>query len=393
MRPPVTLSLSKGAFAALLVVASLAPSGAVRGAETGCGGTLTAAQVAAIAKVADGARAAQHIAGMTIGVGRNGTLLFACGYGERDRERGLRADGATVYPLGSITKQFTAAAVMTLAAAGKVDIDAHVAKYVPETPHGDELTVRELLDQTSGLPDYTHSIDEKKWSAAKLGLAPAEYLRWIDGKPLAFAPGTKFEYSNTNYMVLGMLVERVAGQPFPAYLREHVLTPPGLTATTYLTTYRSAPGSDATRGYAYEKAHGFKLLDDFSMAWANTAGALAAPVADVIRWDGAFFGHRVVDAAAVTTMTTPPQLATPMFPPTVAKARPDIAALAHGYAFGWVVGEDRGKQLVWHNGGLPGARAMNLTVPSDGLEVVVLTNTSDVAPEKIAVAVARVLGD
>lgn len=356
--------------------------GALTAPAAACTGTLPQSQVAAISAIAQRTLGAMHVSGMSIGVGRGGHVLFACGYGLRDRARRLPSDAATVYPVGSITKQFTATLVMQLAAAGKVDIDARLATYLPSAPHARELTVRNLLDQTSGLADYADALPEKNPSDPRWGLTAAQYVATIAGKPLQFRPGSKFRYSNTNYMLLGMLVARLTGGSYERALRERIIEPQSLLATSYLRRLWP-PGADAAHGYDYAKG-AFVTLPDMSMGWANTAGALASNVADLIRWDGAFFGDRVVGAEAVRTMTTAPKLAAP------ASSK---VPLLHGYAFGWVIGRGNGRTVIWHNGGVLGGRAMNATFPHSGLEVIVLTNVTTAAPEKVALAVAKVLGD
>jgi CubicO group peptidase (beta-lactamase class C family) len=346
-----------------------------------CTGSLAPDRVAAIAAIAQGALAQQHVAGMSIGVGRNGRVLFACGYGLRDRARRLPADAATVYPIGSITKEFTAAAVMQLAAAGKVDIDAKLSAYLPRAPHARELTVRNLLDQTSGLSDFSETLPLKDLSSPLWGSSTAQFASRIAGRPLLFKPGSQFRYSNTNYMLLGELIAAVTGRSYAEALRSAILDPQSLLATEYLRTL-IPPGGDVAHGYDYAKK-AFVTVPDMPMAWANAAGALASNVADLIRWDGAFFGGKVVDAQAVAVMTTAPKLPRPA----------SKLALFRGYAFGWAIGTGNGHRVIWHNGGVIGGNAMNATFPATGLEVIVLTNASSGGVEKTALAIARALGD
>jgi D-alanyl-D-alanine carboxypeptidase len=367
----------------VLILAALAALGVGTAAAkpTECAGALPAAQVAAIRRIAERERLKQHIAGLTVGVGRNGRVLFACGYGVRDRERALPADAATIYPIGSITKQFTATAVMLLAADGKVNIDDRLARYLPKTPHAAELTVRELLNQTSGLPEYVAKLPLQNLRSPLFGVQPEQYAATIAHAPLAFKPGSKWRYSNTNYLLLGMLVTAVSGESYERFVRERILAPQQLGSRQFLKTF-VAPGSDSAHGYEFAKGR-FVAVPDVPMAWGNAAGALGSTVADVIRWDGAFFGDRVLDAAGVRAMTTPPKLAAP----------PSKLPMLRGYAFGWAIGVDHGRRVVWHNGGVMGARAMNATLPHNGLEVVVLTNAGTAQPEKIALAVAGVVGE
>ncbi|HLI95162.1 MAG TPA: serine hydrolase domain-containing protein, partial [Candidatus Baltobacteraceae bacterium] len=207
----------------------------------------------------------------------------------------------------------------------------------------------------------------------------------VDGKPLHFRPGTKYEYSNTNYALAGMLIARVSGMPYAQFLQKTILGPQHLNEMQYLSM--SVPtGNDATRGYNFTKGS-FTLIPNFSMDWGNAAGALASDATDLIRWDNAYFSGNVIPLSAVRLATTPPAGIVMM----ASKNRVNNIGL--GYAFGWVQARTEGRQMIWHNGGLPGARAMNATFPQDGLEIVVLTNATVAEPEDVALKIARVIYD
>jgi CubicO group peptidase (beta-lactamase class C family) len=348
---------------------------------------LSAAQVRQIDAIATRALSAQHISGIEVGIGRNGHVLYANGYGLRDRAQHLPVTAQTVFPIGSITKQFTAAAVMELVQRGKVDLNARVSRYVPNAPHGNEITVRELLNQTSGLPDY---LENKPLLQSIMGgtvrsRSVASMVALVDGEPLHFKPGSKYEYSNTNYALAGMIIARVSGMPYPQFLKRTILQPQGLTATQYLQT--AVPvGGNVSRGYDYRKGR-FVAVGNFSMDWGNAAGALASDAHDLIRWDNAFFSGAVIPPDAVRVATTPPSGIVML----ASKNRANNIGL--GYAFGWVQARAEGRQMIWHNGGLPGARAMNATFPRDDLDIIVLTNATDADPEGIALKIARVVYD
>lgn len=345
---------------------------------------LSSAQQTKIDAIARKQLAAQHIAGLTIGVGRSGKLLFARGYGLRDVVRKLPADAGTAYAIGSITKQFTAAAVMLLVQDGQVDVDAKLARYLPSVRHGDQVTVRELLDQISGLQDYLVNkplLDSIENSTVQYHPI-AYYVNIGADLPLDFPPGSKWEYSNTNYAALGWIVERVSGLSYQGFLANEIFQS-RLRHTTYLKT-SLPPGNDASQGYNFGKG-GFAVVKPYDMSWANAAGALSSTVGDLVTWDGLFFGGRIIDAATLRVALTAP------------KNRPLLTSkdqrnnIAQTYASGWVHGQDEGRNLIWHNGGTVGYRTMNLVFPGDGLEVIVLTNATDGKPEPIALQVARLL--
>ena len=250
---------------------------------------LSSAQQARIDAIARRQLAVQHISGLTIGVGRNGQLLFARGYGLRDRARKLPADAGTAYAIGSITKQFTAAAVMLLVQSGQVDTNAKFSRYLPAVRHGDQVTVRELLDQISGLQDYL--VDKPLLESIQNGTIAyhpiAYYVNAGANLPLDFPPGSKWEYSNTNYAALGLIIERVSRKPYQRFLADTILKSQ-LPHTTYLSS-SLPPGNDASQGYNFAKGS-FSLVKPYDMSWANAAGASASTAGDLVTWDGLFFG-------------------------------------------------------------------------------------------------------
>jgi D-alanyl-D-alanine carboxypeptidase len=348
---------------------------------------LSQSQIRRIDAIAAKALAAQHISGLEIGIGRSGNVLFSRGYGLRYRSQHLPVTGQTVFPVGSITKQFTAACVMQLVARGKVNLDARVSQYLQNAPHGAQITVRELLDQTSGLPDYLE--DKPLLTAVMSGtIGPRSVqsmVALVNGKPLHFKPGTKYEYSNTNYALAGLLVAKISGIPYAQYLQRNIFTPLHMSRTQYL-AYSVPAGSDVTRGYDFKKG-AFVKLPRFSMDWGNAAGSIASDARDLIDWDNAFFTGAVIPLSLARLATTPPA-GIVMLP-----LKNRVNNIGIGYGFGWVQARTEGRQMIWHNGGLPGARAMNAVFPRSGLAIIVLTNASDAQPETIALKIARIIYD
>jgi D-alanyl-D-alanine carboxypeptidase len=343
---------------------------------------LTSTQQARIDSIARRSLREQHVSGLTIGVGRNGKLLFARGYGLRDRSARLPANAGTVYDIGSITKQFTATAVMLLVERRRIALDAPISRYLPDFPHGGEITIRELLNQTSGLHDY---LEDKALYASILNSTVQDrpisyYAQMGASKPLMFAPGSKWAYSNTNYATLGTLVAKVSGVPYERFVEKNILQP-DLSETKFAKT--SLPvGDDAAQGYNYVRGR-FVRVVPYDMSWANAAGALSSTVHDLVAWDGLFFGDRILSAESVRVALTPP------VDRPVLRSKDPENNYAAAYAFGWVIGKDEGRSLVWHNGGTIGYHAMNLVFPHDGLEIIVLTNATDSKPESTALQIAR----
>jgi D-alanyl-D-alanine carboxypeptidase len=348
---------------------------------------LSPAQLAKIDAIVKAGMAKQHLVGVAVAVGRNGTTLFAKGYGLRDKANNLPVTAHTVFPTGSIGKQFTAACVMLLVQQGKVNLDNKVAKYLPNAPHGSQITVRQLLNQTSGLHDY---LENKPLIAALFGgtwmthRPPSYYIGLMANDPLAFKPGTKWQYSNTNYELLGMLVAKVSGESYEDFLTQNIFKAQNLDSMQYL-TWSIPAGDDVTRGYNFAKGK-FILIPRYDMSWGGSAGALASNAPDLVKWDGAFFGGKVITPANVIVATTPPHGITMGLP-----AGNTQSQIAEGYGFGWVIGRDEGRKIIWHNGGIVGGRTMNAVFPADGLEVVILTNATTADPEILALKIARLL--
>ncbi len=301
-------------------------------------------------------RMRQHTAAVSLAVARDGNLLYAKGYGDADPALHVAAEPQTIYAIGSVTKQFTAALVMQLVEQGRVKLDAKLADYLPDAPHAREITVRYLLDQRSGLPDYLGDPFVLRY-VYRQDVTPDQLVALVASQRLQFTPGSKWAYSNTNYVLLGMLIEKVAGAPYDELLKLNILRPQQLTSTTP----SIPPASPAVAiGMSWnEDKHARESVPRWSSQVAYAAGTMNSNVLDLTAWDTAFFGGRVVSAASVREMTTAPILA---------DGRSD------GYGFGWILGKVYGRNEVWHNGGIPGFAARNAYFPAERVSVVVLAN-------------------
>lgn len=289
----------------------------------------------------------QHVPGIAVGVALDGAVVLERGYGSRDPGTAAPVDAHTRFALGSITKSFTATLTMQLVAAHRLGLDDRLDRYVLDAPHARELTIRQLLTQTTGLADYLGG--PVRALVTRTDVTPAELLATIATEPLGFAPGTHFAYSNTNYLLLGMVVERIAPEPFAQELQRDVLDPAHLDGISY----GRPDGPDVAVGYGANGPAPY-----WTPAVTRAAGALWGTVDDLLRFDVAFFSGRIVAPALVATMTA-----------HVAPGDP------FGYGFGWEVSDIGGHREVWHNGGVPGFNARNSVFPADRLAIVVLGNT------------------
>ncbi len=309
----------------------------------------------------------QHAPGGAVVVVRDGAIVYEKGFGMRNIAASEPVDADTQFEIGSVTKQFTAAAILQLKERGKLRLDDSLAKYVPLFPHAHEITLRQLLNQVSGLPNYTDvnhfiSIAKQPGSFEKIeGL--------IAGLPLHFKPGTKWEYSNTNYVALGRVIEVVSHQTYASYIRTHIFQPVGMTHSAMIA---DEPG---LTDFATPYWRGAKNSETLSPAqplydeWAGGAGAIVSTVGDLARWDLALQAGKIVSPRDYALMTTPGRLANGM--PT-------------DYGFGWQIDSVDGQKRIWHNGGTFGSSSSNVTFPAQSADVIVLENEDGAATSALA---------
>ncbi len=308
----------------------------------------TTAKIDAIAKAAV---SAQHLPSLALGISFRGHTVYAHGYGYRDVANSSVPDASTWYSIGSITKQFTASLVMRQVQAGRIALDVPVGRYVSDAPHGDEITVRQLLNHVSGLEDYTnHGIA----SLATPGWSPERVLAPIAAAPLEFAPGSDFEYSNSNYILLGALLERVAKTSYTAQLTAMLNE-----AHVAGVRFGPPPPGDVAVGYSLGTSGPVSVAktDD---TFAGAAGGIWATVDGLLAWEHALFSGRVVTPASLAEMTR--SGSTPATGPT-------------DYGFGLDIGVAAGRRFVSHDGGITGFAAVETVFPERGWTIVALTNT------------------
>lgn len=293
------------------------------------------------------------IVGVSVAVARGDRILLEKGYGLADRETGQAATAGTVYEIGSITKQFTAAAVLRLAEQGKLSLDDEIGDHLPELrQRGAGITLRHLLSHTSGL--------SSAWAVADLTApsSPQVVVDSLAARPVEFAPGERFAYNNNGYILLGRVVEKVSGMPYAEYLRTAFLTPLGLASVApcdRLPAGRRATGyQHPTRG-STEPAR----VATHHPTVTFSAGVLCATAGDLLRWERALATGRVLRPESYGLMTTRAVLS---------------SGRAVGYGLGAEVSELDGHAITGHGGGLPGFITQASYLPADSLGVVVLTN-------------------
>jgi D-alanyl-D-alanine carboxypeptidase len=330
--------------------------------------------------VARAALASGPGAGLTIGVVRGADTLVWRGWGKANVELDVPAGPGTVYRIGSVTKQFTAALVMREVQAGRLSLDDPLSKYVPDyDTHGKSVTLRELLRHTAGVPNYTANPEFEKQE--RLDLSDQEVLAMATRDSLDFDPGTRWSYSNTGYYLLGLVLEKVTGRPYAELVDDSLAAPLGLEHTLYCWREPVVPGR--AEGYAAEDSlPGRGKLDHrvlvnaqpLSMGPPFSAGALCSTAGDLVRWTSLLHAGKVVSLGSFRQMTTPDTL-------------PD--GLSTHYGFGLVVGSLGRHRFAWHNGGINGFLTSLARFPDDDLTVVVLANSTSVSPDRLLNEISR----
>ena len=312
-----------------------------------------------------------HAPGVSVAVIRGRDTLVNAGFGLADIAAHRQATPATIYEIGSNTKQFTSAAIMRLAEEQKLSIDDDVSKYLPQIPlHGNRVTIRELLTHTSGIHSYT---EVEAWRAHWAeDLTPDSIMGFVAKDTFDFAPGTRFKYDNSGYILLGMVIEKVSGEPYAKYLEKEFFEPLGLTHTSYCPSHTTDPAFAA--GYS-KKDDGVVPHEYLSLTQPYAAGSLCSTVGDFVMWQRDLAAGKVVSPQSFTLMTT-------------------AATLTNGqpirYGFGLFPGDVLGHKDFSHSGGIPGYTTMAYSFPADTLNVVVFSNYDGASPAFLAGNIARV---
>jgi CubicO group peptidase (beta-lactamase class C family) len=334
--------------------------------------------------------------GLAALVRMNGETVFERGYGVRDLRSKAKIDAHTNFRLASFTKQFTAMAIMLLVHDGKLRYDETLAEIFPDFPgYGKTITVRNLLNHTSGLPDYEDlmDVDEKakgpRWSPEKQ-IQDAEVLELLKKeKSGKSAPGTSWAYSNSGYVVLGLIVAKVSGKPYGAFLQERIFAPLKMNHTI---VYQKGKNEVANRAFGHSKeGNALKEIDQSSTSATLGDGGMYSNLEDLTKWDDALRDHALLSEKEFQPALTPVKLndgSDPHWP-----LEPNDDNLHPGkpvsYGFGWFLDPFQGHPRMWHTGSTMGFRTVIERFTEAGnLTVIILCNRTDLDPEKLALQVA-----
>ena len=311
--------------------------------------------------------------GCAVGVASGGTPVLSKAYGMADLEHDVKNTPETIFEAGSVSKQFTAAAVLLLARDGKLSLDDPVRKYLPEVPdYGAPLTIRHMLNHTSGLRDWGSVAGIGGWPRGSRAYTHAHVLDIVSRqRALNFTPGSRWSYSNTGYNLAAILVSRVSGMSFAEFTRQRVFEPLGMTRTSWRDDH-----SRIVKGRAISYADGrdgIRTQMPFENVHGN--GGLLTTVGDLLKWNENFVTPKVGDQKFVEEQQQPGRF---------------TDGRAHGYALGLQVGQYKGIREVAHGGATAGYRAYLSRYPDAHLSVAVLCNAGSVNPTQAANAVADI---
>ena len=319
--------------------------------------------------------------GAAVLVVRNGKAIYRQGYGVTDLRTLHPIESKTNFRLASFTKQFTAACIMLLVKDGKLHYDDHLTDVFPEFPaYGKSITVRNLLNHTSGLPDY-EDILMKQYPDTPPEKVPqildAGVLKLLEQQTSAkFPAGTKWEYSNSGYAMLAMIVEKVSGKPFGAFLHERIFVPLKMDHTL---AYEKGKNEVPHRAYGHTKTDtGWQETDQSPTSAVLGDGGIYTSIDDLVKWDSALREHTLLTEAEMQPALTPvrPSAGSAKFPDTLS------------YGFGWFLDPYRGHKRMWHDGETIGFRTTIQRFPDDNLTIILLANRTDIDPEAMALKVA-----
>ncbi len=307
--------------------------------------------------------------GCAVLVARDGQVIYRKAFGMADLELNVPMRPEMVFRIGSITKQFTAIAILQLMEQGKLSLQDQITKYIPDYPmHGHSITIEHLLTHTSGIKSYTNVPEFE--SMVRTDMTPEEVIEKIKPLPMEFAPGTKWNYNNSGYFLLGYIIEKVSGLKYAEYLQENFFVPLGMTSTLY--------GDDTrivmNRASGYQPGgNGTVNADYMSMTIPYSAGSIMSTVDDLYKWNRALLGHKLVKKETLDKAWTGYRLA-------------DGEDTHYGY--GWFMSEIQGSPTIEHGGGINGYLSASIYLPREDVFVALFSNNNAKAPEFSAIRLA-----
>ncbi|AXE17713.1 serine hydrolase [Runella rosea] len=307
--------------------------------------------------------------GATALVAQKGKIIYQKAFGQANLELNVPMQTSMVFRIGSITKQFTAVAILQLMEQGKLSLEDEITKFIPDYPtHGHKITVEHLLTHTSGIKSYT---DMKEFGdVIQKDMKPEELIHFFKNQPMDFAPGTKWHYNNSGFFLLGYIIEKVSGKTYPDYVEQVFFKPLGMTHSYY--------GNDAklilNRAAGYEQGKdGIQNASPMSMTLPYAAGSIQSTVEDLWKWHQAVHAYQLVRKETLEKAFTPYKL---------------INGKPTNYGYGWFLGDIQGSSTIEHGGGINGFLTSSIYLPKEDVFVAVFSNSTAKSPDNVAAKLA-----
>ena len=302
-------------------------------------------------------------------VARNGQVIYKKAFGMANLELNVPMQVDNIFRIGSITKQFTAVAILQLMEQGKLNLQDEITKFIPDYPmNGHKITIEHLLTHTSGIQSYTGMKDFVEMM--RKDMKPEELIAHFKNQPMEFAPGTKWNYNNSGYFLLGYIIEKITGKTYPQYLEENFFKPLGMTNSYY--------GSDTkiikNRATAYGKGEkGFENAQPLSMTLPYSAGSIQSTVEDLLKWHQAVHAYKLVKKESLDKAFTSYKL-------TDGKET--------NYGYGWFLGNVQESPTIEHGGGINGFLTSSIYLPKEDVFVAVFSNCDCNSPDDVSSKIA-----
>lgn len=307
--------------------------------------------------------------GATALIARNGQVIYAKAFGMANLELQVPMRVDHVFRIGSITKQFTAVSILQLVEQGKLGLQDDITRFVPDYPtQGNSITIENLLTNTSGIQDYA-KLKDSTWDG-EVDATPAQMIDFFKNRPMRFVPGTKWEYSNSNYVLLGYIIEKITGESYPAYLDKHIFQPAGMTNSHFATDIGIT--KNRADGYSMGK-QGVENARYLSMTKPYAAGAIQSTVEDLFKWHQAVHSYKLITKASLDRALSRYTLST---------------GDKTNYGYGWRFGYIQDSPSIWHGGWINGFIAMGMYLPKEDVFVAVFSNCDCNSPEDITAKLA-----
>ncbi|HYD91132.1 MAG TPA: serine hydrolase domain-containing protein, partial [Flavobacterium sp.] len=311
--------------------------------------------------------------GCAVLVAKGGQVIYKKAFGAANLELNTPMKPEMVFRIGSITKQYTAIAILQLMEQGKLSLQDSLQQFIKDFPYkGHTITIEHLLTHTSGIIGYD-ALDAKIPFILRMDLPPAQIIDTLKKQPLQFTPGSRYNYSNSNYYLLGYIIEIISGKTYKEYLQQNIFTPLELSNTYYDDPNLIIP--NRVSGYINDNGN-YRNAGYLSMSLVYAAGALASNVEDLFKWHQALYAYKLVKKETVEKAFTPYKL---------------TGGQLSEYGYGWFIKNIKGNKYIAHGGAIDGFRAMELYIPAHDIFIATLINSENDASTDLAIEISDLI--